>query len=192
IPNAQTGDYYIVLITNFSNSAGFILLNQTNFGDPDAGSTDCSIVFNEFICVGSFVTIEASDVGGTNYQWFLYNEITEVFDILTGETNPTLDINTSGLYRVEYLDSLGDTAEDETQVNITELPLPELSFIKPLEFCEGEEIIIDATPSNIDDLEGVTYTWFFEGDEIPGESSAVLNATPNNYGIYTVEIGQIV
>jgi hypothetical protein len=96
------------------------------------------------------------------------------------------------LYRVEYLDSLGDTAEDETQVNITELPLPELSFIKPLEFCKSEEIIIDATPSNIDDLEGVTYTWFFEGDEIPGESSAVLNATPNNYGIYTVEIGQIV
>ncbi len=192
IPNAQSGDYYIVLITNFNGSPGFILLNQTNFGDPGSGSTDCSIVLNDYICEGGFLTIEALDPDGSDYQWFVYNDVTEVFDILTGETNPTLDIDESGLYRVEYLDNLGDAAEDEIQVNITELPLPELSFDAPLEFCEDEPIVIDATPSNIDDLEGVTYVWFYEGDEIPGETSAVLNATPNNYGTYTVEIGQIV
>lgn len=196
IPNAQVGEIYIVLITNYTFTmpgiAGFIRLTQTNLGDPGAGSTDCSIVLNDYICVGGFLTIEALDPDGSDYQWFVYNEATEVFDILTGETNPTLDVDESGLYRVEYLDSIGDAAEDEIQVNITELPLPELSFEDPLEFCEDEAIIIDGTPSNIDDLEGVTYVWFYEGVEIPGETSAVLNAAPNNYGTYTVEIGQIV
>lgn len=196
IPNAQAGEYYLVLITNFTftlpGTAGFIRLTQTNLGDPGSGSTDCSIVLNDYICEGGFLNIEATDLDGSDYQWSVFNEVTEVFDLLPGETNPTLDVTESGLYLVEYLDSLGDPIEEEIQVNITELPLPELAFADPLEFCEDEAIVIDGTPSNIDDLEGVTYVWYYEGDEIPGETSAVLNAAPNNYGTYTVEIGQIV
>ena len=41
IANAQAGQYYIVLITNFSNQAGFINLTQTNEGQTGAGTTLC-------------------------------------------------------------------------------------------------------------------------------------------------------
>ena len=47
-PDAQAGEYYIVLITNFSDGGvgidGTITFNQNNYGDPGAGSTDCSIL----------------------------------------------------------------------------------------------------------------------------------------------------
>ncbi|HFS67242.1 MAG TPA: hypothetical protein ENK67_03425, partial [Flavobacteriia bacterium] len=44
IPNAISGEYYIVLITNFSGEEGNITFQQTNVNQANAGSTDCSIV----------------------------------------------------------------------------------------------------------------------------------------------------
>ena len=41
IANAIAGQFYIVLITNFSNNAGFINLTQTNSTAPGHGSTNC-------------------------------------------------------------------------------------------------------------------------------------------------------
>jgi gliding motility-associated-like protein len=41
IPNAQAGQFYVILITNFSNQPGVITLTQTNAGQPGAGSTAC-------------------------------------------------------------------------------------------------------------------------------------------------------
>jgi len=40
IPNAQAGDFYLVLLTNFSGTAGTISLSQTG----GSGSTDCSVL----------------------------------------------------------------------------------------------------------------------------------------------------
>lgn len=42
IPNAQAGNYYILMITNFSNQQGTIVVNQTNQGQPGAGTLNCS------------------------------------------------------------------------------------------------------------------------------------------------------
>ena len=41
IANAQAGQYYVILITNFSNQPGVISLTQTNEGQPGAGVTFC-------------------------------------------------------------------------------------------------------------------------------------------------------
>jgi gliding motility-associated-like protein len=43
IPNAVSGQYYIVMITNFGGNNTNILFNQTNSG-PGAGSTNCAII----------------------------------------------------------------------------------------------------------------------------------------------------
>src|SRR5690606_1039444 len=60
IPNAQAGEYYIVLITNYTfvmpGTAGFIMLAQTNLGDTGAGETDCSIFFDLTACDGETIT----------------------------------------------------------------------------------------------------------------------------------------
>lgn len=41
ITNAVAGQFYIVLITNFSNQAGYINLTQSNINTPGAGTTNC-------------------------------------------------------------------------------------------------------------------------------------------------------
>jgi uncharacterized protein (TIGR02145 family) len=44
INDAQTGEFYILLITNFSNQECDITFQQTNYGQPGAGTTNCNIV----------------------------------------------------------------------------------------------------------------------------------------------------
>ncbi|MBQ3579885.1 MAG: Ig-like domain-containing protein, partial [Bacteroidales bacterium] len=46
IDNAQEGDYYIVLVANYSSNDGVISFTQTNLGQPGAGGADCNIVSN--------------------------------------------------------------------------------------------------------------------------------------------------
>ena len=45
IPNAQVGQFYILLITNYSNNPTNIIFEQTNAGQPGAGHTNCDIVY---------------------------------------------------------------------------------------------------------------------------------------------------
>ncbi|AWA28784.1 hypothetical protein HYN48_01035 [Flavobacterium magnum] len=42
LPNALSGEYYVVMITNFNGSEGDIKLTQTNYGMQGAGTTICS------------------------------------------------------------------------------------------------------------------------------------------------------
>lgn len=42
ITNAQAGSYYLMLTTNFANTAGTTTITQTNLGTPGAGTISCS------------------------------------------------------------------------------------------------------------------------------------------------------
>ncbi|WP_353149780.1 hypothetical protein, partial [Flavobacterium sp.] len=44
IPNANPGSNYILLITNYSNSVGQFVMEQTNSNSPGSGSTNCDVV----------------------------------------------------------------------------------------------------------------------------------------------------
>ena len=74
IPNAIAGQIYMVLITNYSNQPGQILLSQTNSGQAGAGATDCNILCpltlaDEVICPGNQAILTATIAGATSYQW---------------------------------------------------------------------------------------------------------------------------
>lgn len=64
-PAAQTGEYYILLLTNYSQQAGYISLEQTG----GTGSTDCSIVtpcsIDNFVANVSACTNDLYSVQGT-------------------------------------------------------------------------------------------------------------------------------
>lgn len=70
IPNtAQSGEYYILVITNYSNSACDITFSKTE----GAGNTDCSIL-EPFLtantpCYGSSLILEADVIEGAQYTW---------------------------------------------------------------------------------------------------------------------------
>ncbi|MBD3724917.1 MAG: hypothetical protein IE891_09120, partial [Flavobacteriaceae bacterium] len=85
IPGAIAGQYYMLLVTNYSDDPGFIELNQTNLGATGAGSTNCDIVCGvslgpDFQVCNSAVTSytmtatfnQAPTQPGTpSYSWFL-------------------------------------------------------------------------------------------------------------------------
>jgi hypothetical protein len=70
IPNGQTGQYYILVITNFSNQPCDITFQQSG----GTGSTDCTILpppatNNSPVCVGEMIQLNAATVIGAQYQW---------------------------------------------------------------------------------------------------------------------------
>jgi len=61
IPNALTGQYYMVMITNYANDAGTITFTQTG----GSGTTDCSVLAppitnNGPLCVGETLQLSVS------------------------------------------------------------------------------------------------------------------------------------
>jgi hypothetical protein len=70
IPNGQTGEYYILLITNFSRQPCEITFSQTGGN----GSTDCTILpppvgNNGPLCVGDTLQLVAETVPNASYWW---------------------------------------------------------------------------------------------------------------------------
>jgi hypothetical protein len=70
IPNAQTGQYYMLVITNFSNQPCNIIFEQTG----GTGTTDCSILppaasNNSPICADQTLLLTAQSVANATYHW---------------------------------------------------------------------------------------------------------------------------
>ncbi|MDP1622575.1 MAG: T9SS type A sorting domain-containing protein [Bacteroidales bacterium] len=71
IPNAITGQYYMLVITNYSNQPCNIIFQQTG----GTGTTDCSILpppctSNSPICKGQTLQLAAQTISGATYYWW--------------------------------------------------------------------------------------------------------------------------
>jgi len=71
IPNGQTGEYYILVITNYSNQPCNIIFEQVD----GTGTTDCTILpppasNNSPICTGQTLQLSASSVNNAQYHWW--------------------------------------------------------------------------------------------------------------------------
>ncbi|MFD0860645.1 T9SS type B sorting domain-containing protein [Sungkyunkwania multivorans] len=140
IPNAQVGEYYLVLITNFDNQIGEILLQPTN-GAPD---TDCSIVAGNLgqdqdVCEGDTITLDGTTDNAVNYTWSVDEAPQDgtFVDLASGPTLTTYDIttNVSGTYRVFVEDGSGNS--DEDTVEITFFTVPTANSVTSIVLCDG-------------------------------------------------------
>ncbi|MCI2227884.1 T9SS type B sorting domain-containing protein [Polaribacter sp. MSW13] len=135
IPNAEAGKYYVLLVTNWApagspGTAGFIKLEQTNFGEAGAGITDCSIIVGELgedqnVCKGTQVDLDGTPATGTvdTYEWQL--DTGSGFTTIAGQTNATLEITNdiSGIYKVIVTDTNGAIGQDEVEITFSEIPV---------------------------------------------------------------------
>ncbi|WP_127846740.1 T9SS type B sorting domain-containing protein [Psychroflexus aestuariivivens] len=187
IPNAQEGEIYAVLITNFNGAPGFISLGQTNSDDNDAGSTDCDIVTNTDIeiCEGEEAILE-SEAPDPNqqHQWFVFNETTQEFEPIMGANTSTYIATDEGLYQVQYIENNVDVVLEEFTVVF--IPAPEVNLPDSASICEGETLDVDATVLNPEEFDLIEYQWLFDGNEIIGETNPIF--TLDQAGIYTLEV----
>lgn len=128
IANAKRGEIYVVLITNFSQKEGFISLDQVNSNDPNAGSTDCSIVSllgeDLSLCGESSVELQVNNVYADSYKWLKKDITTGNYEEIPSQTNSSLLVTTSGDYRVVVLNNLTNSeVSDDISIQLSEPPV---------------------------------------------------------------------
>ena len=118
IPNAQVGDYYLLLLTNYSQQPGTLTFSQTG----GTAQTNCGIVCDLAatntgpVCPGSPFELNSTSTNGQNYVWTGDNCWT-----FYGQNTSTLTApSTVGtyVYTVTTSDGLGNTCADTTRLQV--------------------------------------------------------------------------
>ncbi|HZJ36581.1 MAG TPA: hypothetical protein VFD29_08155, partial [Gillisia sp.] len=145
INNAREGEIYVVMITNFSLKPGFISLQQTNISDPNAGTTDCSIVSilgdDQKICGENSVELVAKNVIANSFEWYIFDDVLNDFKIIPNQSSANLNVSEAGLYQIIVA---GTGITDEVLIEFFDLP----EAVKPLDLagCSNEtSTIFDLT-----------------------------------------------
>ncbi len=183
IPSAVTGQFYMLMLTNFSNQAGTISFSQTG----GTGSTNCAIVCGPpnattgspqiITCSTTSVSLSASSTTpGVSYSW-------SGPGIVSGGATATPVVNAAGTYTVTVTDPLnsGCPATATQTVSLNNTP-PNLVV------GSAQSITCIVTSLNLSansTTPGATYSWAG-----PGIVSGGTTGTPtvNVDGTYTVTI----
>lgn len=141
INNAQAGEIYVLMITNFNRDPGFISLRQTNAELANAGSTDCSLINgilgdDRNLCIENEAILDANFPGISQYAWYYLNENTGEFILIPDESDAELRVTQSGVYRVEILDNVTNI-EDFDEIEIQFFDTPEIFFPESTQVCGG-------------------------------------------------------
>ncbi|QSS96976.1 T9SS type B sorting domain-containing protein [Psychroflexus sp. ALD_RP9] len=131
ISNAQTGEYYIMLITNFEGVPGSILLNQNS----GSGATDCSILNVIEACENEVVNLDATTNEAVNYVWEFNNGNSTIE--LENSNTPVLEVNQEGVYTVTPQDNLGNDLTTQ-EFNLVYTPYIQINEPSALVECETE------------------------------------------------------
>lgn len=182
IPNAQAGQWYILLLTNFNGSAGTITFS------PVAGSstatTNCNLLnsgeSNSPICEGgTLVLTVTSPVNGATYNWTGPNGFSQ------STTNSSLQIpnataNMSGEYHMTMTGITQNSNEAVVDVTINPRPTPEIVADHEA-ICLGESVHLNAGGNHI----GYSYTW--AGKAVSSSGYSVISRYVDNIDVQPTE-----
>jgi len=171
ITGALTGEYYLLLITNYSNQSCNISFSQTG----GSGTTNCCIIAGN---AGDDNTISVCQLDTT---FNLFNQLLGSPNIGGSWYNPSNNLlgnsifdpssDPSGVY--SYIVPGSSTCPDDTSfLDITVNSNPVVNFSLPFNICSNEsDIILNGTPTGGNYFGNVTNNSFF---------------TPNNIGLNTI------
>ncbi|MBW2960295.1 gliding motility-associated C-terminal domain-containing protein [Mesonia aestuariivivens] len=187
LPGAEAGEIYLVLITNFDQTPGYISLIQTNYGQSNGGTTDCTILEDTIYgCEGEDVTLVSQFSNQLAYVWYIFNETTEEFELIQPlEEEESYTVSDEGTYQVVSYDSAGVGTSENFTVLFSPSPIIDLGADDSL--CGVSNITLDATPTNTVDFgPNIQYVWYQDDVEISGETNATYTLTEE--GVYSVEV----
>jgi gliding motility-associated-like protein len=189
IPNAVAGQFYVILITNFSNQQGFISLTQTNAGQAGAGVTFCCSDPNFTYPLYSFcknsninpvVTLGANSEAGV----FSSNPSTGLVFVSTATGEIDLAASATGNYIITNTLAATTTCEERTfsyTIQISDPQTANLSYAETV-FCSTDTNVEPAI------LSGATtgnYSSSPSGLFI-NANTGEINPSLSNPGIYNV------
>jgi PKD repeat protein len=147
ITNGQTGQYFILLITNYDNQRGNITFEKT----AGNGTTDCSILpppasSNSPLCVGSNIELRAANSPGATYSWTGPNGFTST------QQNPIIQNAQyihSGTYSLTITVNGITSDPSTTEVLVVDPPTAVLTAAGPTTICEGDSTQLTITTTSI-------------------------------------------
>lgn len=177
IPNATSGQFYMLLLTNYSNQAQNINFNQTG----GTGSTNCGIlsssVISQTICAGRTATLLAnSNVTNPTYVWNPGGATTSSITV-----SPT--VTTVYSVSISGLNSAGSPTVITNSGTVTVNAVPNFTLGTNSPVCQGSSITFTATPA----LGNYTWTGPPTLNQITALGSLTIpNSNGNMTGTYTV------
>ena len=181
IYGAQQGQYYVLLITNFSNDPCNIYFQNQSSGSGSA-TTDCTLLPPMVenggpYCVGETIQLTANTTVNASYSWTGPNGYTST------EQNPTIPNCTmamAGLYKCTITYG-GQSNFANTQVVI--YPNPAANFTATT-VCQGQVTYFASTSTPVEAID--SWTWDF-GDGGTG-SGTTTSHTYSQAGAYQVTL----
>lgn len=150
----QTGSYVVTV----TDTLGFIVKDTFNL---TVSSTQVNLPTGILICPGDVITLDAGNPSG-NHTWFP--------GAIPGQT---LQVSSSGTYRVVVTDNFGCLETDSVNVAVDIVPVVDLG--NDTTVCAGESIILDAGAGN----PGIQYAW----SPIPATTQTVFVSAPGQYAV---------
>lgn len=165
IPNAVAGQFYLFLVTNFSDQPGAITYQQTG----GTGSSNCNIVCSLNaantgpVCSGQLVNLTASTVANATYSWTGPNCFSSTLQNPTGVIAPI----TPGqyVYTVTATGPAGIACTDTTILTVS--PKPAIGADSSIKICAGST----ANLNTIYNTTGLTANWTLNGINISNPAS---------------------
>lgn len=172
IPNAVPGNWYILLITNYSNQP-----TQINFQShaTSSGSTNCAIVRpfqGDTVCAGETATLTVENPPADAY--FTFEGPNGFFQSSTSPVAliPNAQASNAGTYTLVITPNVGGSPGPPTEAIVVVHPKPEIT-ITASDICSGASTPITATGAS-------TYVWS------SGQTGASFTVSPTTTTTYTV------
>jgi gliding motility-associated-like protein len=185
IPNAQAGQFYVVLITNYNGSPGTIDFSQTD----GTGGTDCSVLFpclafagnDTAICIGESITLgevpAATGNGNISYSWTPSQGLND-----TTIANPTATPLQTTTYFLTMVDDSLCTATDTIVVTVYN-PIANAGVDGTLT-CSSPTLNLDGTAST-----SGLYNWTSIGGSVIS-GGTTTSPLVGQTGLYVLEVNE--
>jgi PKD repeat protein len=186
INNAQTGQYYILLITNYSNQSCNISFSNIGTGTTNCGILPPLVSGGGPYCVGETIYLTAQGQSGATYSWtgpagFNSNQ--------QNPTRPNCTLNMAGTYTCTI--TVGSQTNSATTEAVVIYPDPTSNFTFT-SVCKGTPTQFTSTATTNPSGQTIqSYQWNFgDGQTGSGQSVTHTYAQAGNYQVtHTVSTG---
>ena len=184
INNAQTGQYYILLITNYSNQTCNISFSNIGTGTTNCGILPPLVSGGGPYCVGETIHLTAQGQAGATYHWtgpggFNSN--------LQNPTRPNCTLNMAGVYTCTI--TVGSQTNSATTEAVVIYPQPTANF-NFTTVCVGNPTQFTSTSTTNPSGQTIqSYQWNFgDGQTGTGANPTHTYTNPGTYQV-TLNVG---
>lgn len=175
IPNAQPGQWYLLLITNYNGGAGTITFSPV--ASSSNATTNCSLLapisYNSPLCEGDTLVLTCENPQtGASYNWSGPGGWTATTTVPTVSI-PNVTVNNAGVYNLQLTGPNITVDPSQIEVEINAMPQVTMTVTED-SICRGTQVTMQASGAN-------SYTW------TPGSASgATRTVSPTATTTYTV------